>query len=448
MPIMTYLALWLTQAQFFLGAGFMLLFVALELGLVWVLFYLRCKALFTRSQAWLEAYRLWVRVFALSAALAFASGVALMVQFAMLWPEIISTIGNITGPQVALVVATVYIIKSGFLGVMLFGGRRFPGSMHTMVVGLVAITVSVSSFSMLSLLSWPQTPTGVVTVNQLKVVSVSNVLFNPAAVAYMPLLVSLAAIGTGFLLISMVSAQSLRNPIGLSHGKVSGISLTLMLIGFLLFIVGTASSVHMATLHLPAKAAALAGYWQSGASPDLALFAWPDQPNGKNLFAYVVPNLAQYILTPDTLGGWRGLDQFSGMQPPVALVFWSFRLLLILVVFLIIISLVTWLMLHKRQYHLALLPYKWRKFLTTLGFSGVALILLALVNIQFGSWPYAVYGLLTFSELAVGHGVASLMVTNVLYLGCYAILFSGFVLLLRHISRYGVVPVRRLRGTP
>ena len=65
--------------------------------------------------------------------------------------------------------------------------------------------------------------------------------------------------------------------------------------------------------------------------------------------------------------------------------------------------------------------------------------------IQFGAFPYAVYEAITLSEVMASVSAGSLLVTIVLYGACYGVLLAGFLYLLRHSARFGVIPVARRR---
>src|SRR5690606_13526195 len=82
----------------------------------------------------------------------------------------------------------------------------------------------------------------------------------------------------------------------------------------------------MVANHQPAKAAATAAYWHSGSQPDLALFGWPDESQAQTHGLIAWPHAGGKWLGRDATGRLLGLDHFSGMHPPVALTFWSFRL--------------------------------------------------------------------------------------------------------------------------
>src|SRR5690625_2295912 len=98
---MTHLTLWLAQTQFFSSMGFMLLFLALELGLAWTLLYFRIRAMGAQGGPWMAAYRFWARVFALAFALGFAASFPVLIQLGSLWPGLLARIGDVAGPMLA-----------------------------------------------------------------------------------------------------------------------------------------------------------------------------------------------------------------------------------------------------------------------------------------------------------------------------------------------------------
>src|SRR3546814_20551298 len=63
---MTQAALCLSLTQFFMGMGFLLVFLATGVGLAWVLLYFRLRARGLDTHSWMLAYRFWVGVFALA----------------------------------------------------------------------------------------------------------------------------------------------------------------------------------------------------------------------------------------------------------------------------------------------------------------------------------------------------------------------------------------------
>src|SRR5690554_7390811 len=70
------------------------------------------------------------------------------------------------------------------------------------------------------------------------------------------------------------------------------------------------------------------GNWETSSHVPLLLFAIPDQEAQTNHFEIGIPSLASMILTHEWDGVVPGLkDVPREEQPPVAIVFWSFRVM-------------------------------------------------------------------------------------------------------------------------
>src|SRR5882724_3365728 len=153
-------ALLLARVQFGLNIAFHILFPSITIGLAWVLVYFRLRYEVTRNAAWLETYRLWVKVFALTFAMGVVTGVVMSFQFGTNWPGYMNKVGNIAGPLLAYEVLTAFFLEATFLAVMLFGMNRVSNRMHTIATLLVAGGTTLSAFWILALNSWMQTPAG------------------------------------------------------------------------------------------------------------------------------------------------------------------------------------------------------------------------------------------------------------------------------------------------
>ncbi len=114
---------------------------------------------------WLNAYRFWTKVFALTFALGVVSGITMSFQFGTNWPGFMETVGNIAGPLLGYEVLTAFFLEAGFLGIMLFGHGRVSERVHLLATFLVAFGTTLSAFWILALNSWMQTPAGYEIVN-------------------------------------------------------------------------------------------------------------------------------------------------------------------------------------------------------------------------------------------------------------------------------------------
>src|SRR5436190_1003859 len=133
----------------------------------WALLFFRVRWLKTRhgsdrgaAQGWLDAYRFWTKVFALTFALGVVSGITMSFQFGTNWPGFMQKVGNIAGPLLGYEVLTAFFLEAGFLGVMLFGHGKVSERVHLMATCFVAFGTTLSAFWILALNSWMQTPAG------------------------------------------------------------------------------------------------------------------------------------------------------------------------------------------------------------------------------------------------------------------------------------------------
>ena len=174
-------ALLLARTQFGLNIAFHILFPTITMALAWILVYFRVQYERTGKQEWLNTYKLWTKIFALTFAMGVVTGITMSFQFGTNWPGYMNKVGNIAGPLLAFEVLTAFFLEATFLGVMLFGMNRVPGWMHVISTVLVAFGTSVSAFWILALNSWMQTPTGhTIADGQLIAGDWWRVIFNPS----------------------------------------------------------------------------------------------------------------------------------------------------------------------------------------------------------------------------------------------------------------------------
>jgi len=442
---MTHAALWLSQAQFFMSLSFTLLFLLLEIGLAWALAVFRLRALAGQGY-WLDAYRFWVRIFALAFILAFASAVPVMVQFGSLWPDLMDRIGNVASPLLAVSVLSIFVFKSCLVGAMLFGQRRMSERLHVTLVVLVAVGVTIAAIWPVMLFSWLRTPDGAVySGGQYLVTSWFQVFFNPSFPWYAALFLAVAFSTSSLFMLGVSALQSLRRPLlepdkAVFRGAVVASMLSLLFLGMLGMGAGTA----LAPLE-PARAAAALGYWKSGTTPSLAIAAVPDIAAGDR-WAWRWHDAGGAFLARDERGAYRGLDQFSGMAPPPGLTFWTLRIAVLAAALMLLASTYSWIRLRKTAYEPSTLPVWLRRSLVAMIPLGGLLVVSGFAHLVVGAHPYAVAGTVTLSEVLVGVPLSQLVLGGIALLAVYAFCMLGFFQLLWHGIHYGVVPVTRYRG--
>jgi cytochrome d ubiquinol oxidase subunit I len=182
--------------------------------------------------------------------------------------------------------------------------------------------------------------------------------------------------------------------------------------------------------HQPAKIAAIEGIWHTESGAPLTLFGFPDEDSERTRFALEIPHGASLILTHDVDGELQGLDAFTGRSPPVAIVFWAFRLMVGMGLAMIAASWWGALSLLRRR----ALSTVQLKTLSLMTFSGWVATLAGWYVTEVGRQPWLVYGELRAADVVASHSVGTMSGTLIAYAGLYAFLLTAFIATLRHLS--------------
>jgi cytochrome d ubiquinol oxidase subunit I len=321
-------ALLLARIQFAANISFHILFPTITIALGWVLLFFKLRFNATCDERWMDAYRFWVKVFALSFALGVVSGITMSFQFGTNWPGFMEKVGNVAGPLLAYEVLTAFFLEATFLGIMLFGFRRVPGWLHTTATVLVAFGTTMSAFWILVLNSWMHTPAGF----ELRdgVVHATDwfaIVFSPSMPYRLAHMLIASGLTVAFLLAGLSAWRWLRGDrgSGVQAALRTGVVMAAVLAPTQL-VVGDLHGLNTLE-HQPAKVAAMEGNWETRGHVQLVLFAIPDEDRRENRLEIAIPSGASLILTHRADGVVPGLNDFKGKHPPVAPVFYAFRIM-------------------------------------------------------------------------------------------------------------------------
>jgi len=424
-------SLLLSRIQFAANISFHILFPTITIALAWVLLFFRLRWLKTQNEAWLAAYRFWTKVFALSFAMGVVSGIVMSFQFGTNWPGFMEKAGNVAGPLLGYEVLTAFFLEASFLGVMLYGHGRVSERMHLLATFLVAFGTSLSAFWILALNSWMQTPAGVEMVNgELIVTSWLQVVFNPSFPYRLTHMLLASGLTVAFLVAGVASWQLLR-------GKAQAHTATTLRFGLwlgaiLIPLQILAGDLHgLNTLqHQPAKIAAMEGIWETERGAPLLLFAVPDAAKRTNHLEIGIPRGASLILTHEWDGELKGLNEFQGEHPPVAPLFYGFRLMVGIGMAMLVVSWgALWLQRGART-----LPRWTLRVLAGMAFSGWLATLAGWYVTEIGRQPWIVHGLLRVADVATTTPPAHIALTLAGYLIVYAALLVAYVSVIKHMA--------------
>jgi len=440
-------ALILARMQFAANITFHILFPTISIALGWLLMFFRWRYLRAgpgdEKQAWLNAYRFWTKVFALTFALGVVSGITMSFQFGTNWPGFMERVGDIAGPLLGFEVLTAFFLEAGFLGIMLFGHGKVSERVHMMATFFVAFGTTLSAFWILALNSWMQTPAGYEIVDGRYVVtSWLAVIFNPSFPYRFTHMLLASALTCAFLLAGLSAWQLLKNAAPLSAPRVLRVGLTLaaLLIPLQIFV----GDMHgLNTLkHQPQKIAAMEGVWETERGAPLLLFAIPDDKARTNHFEIAVPRMASFILTHDFDGEIKGLNDFSNAHPPALPLFFAFRIMVGMGVLMLATSWVGWWLCRRAGWQPQQVPRRLLWWLAGMTFSGWVATVAGWYVTEIGRQPFVVFGLVRTADVASRVAAPTIALSLALYVVLYLALIAAYVGVLKYMAEKSELVLR------
>jgi cytochrome d ubiquinol oxidase subunit I len=204
------------------------------------------------------------------------------------------------------------------------------------------------------------------------------------------------------------------------------------LVAPLQLLIGDASGKEVAKLQ-PSKLAAIEAFWETRPAQPFHIAAWPDRAAQANDFELSVPALGSWITKGSSKAVVTGLRAFPREdQPPVAVVFWAFRVMVGLGVLMIGLGLWgAWLWLRGG-------PERSRAFLwssVAMAPAGFVTVIAGWTTAEVGRQPYVVFGAMRTAQAVSPVGAGQVSASLIGLLAVYAIVFSvGVLYILRLIA--------------
>ena len=426
----------LSRIQFAFTVSFHIVFPAFTIGLSAFIATLLIAHLRTGREHYRTLAKFWTKVFAVSFAMGVVSGIVLSYQFGTNWSRFSEITGNVIGPVIGYEVLTAFFLEATFLGVMLFGADRVPKWLHATSAVVVAVGTALSAFWILSANSWMQTPAGygVNDAGQFVPDDWLAIIFNPSfpyrlvhmvIAAYLTTALVVGATGAWHIMKDRANAQA-RTMFAMAMGMIAVAAPVQLFAG---------DQHGLNTLaHQPAKVMAMEGHFESHPEgAPFVLFGFPDQDDAKVHWAIEIPKVGSLLLKHDPNAPLDGLDTIAKEDwPPVAIVFWSFRIMVGLGLLMILLGGVAFVArMRGRLYEWTWLHW----FALGMGPAGFVAVLCGWITTEVGRQPFTVYGLLRTTEsaspLAAPALVGSLTAFVIVY---FAVFGAGAFYLLRLMS--------------
>lgn len=426
----------LSRIQFAANISFHILFPTITIALCWFLLFFRIRFVQTRDPAWEEAYYFWTKVFALTFALGVVSGIVMSFQFGTNWPGFMEKTGNIAGPLLGYEVLTAFFLEASFLGIMLFGRGRVSERVHLVATALVALGTTMSAFWILSLNSWMHTPAGFEIVNgEFMPTDWMAIVFNPSFPYRLSHKLLASGLTASFLIAGLCAWQLIKGSATRgTHKAMRSAVFAAALIAPLQIFVGDLHGLNTLE-HQPAKIAAMEGIWETERGAPLTLLGIPDEEERTTHFAVKIPKLASLILTHEWDGEIKGINEFEGEHPPVAPVFYAFRVMVGMGTFMLLVAAVAaWKLWPQRRDRDTTLPRPLLWVLSGMAFSGWLATLAGWYVTEIGRQPFVVYGFLRTADTATQIASPWVALTLTAYLVVYGLLLVTYVGVLKYMA--------------
>jgi cytochrome d ubiquinol oxidase subunit I len=433
---MTLDPLLLSRLQFFWVIAWHILLPAFTVGLASFIAVLEIAHLVTGRAAYLRVSSFWTRLFAISFGMGVVSGIVMPFQLGTNWSRYADLTANVLAPLFAYEGLMAFFLEAAFLGVLLFGRKLVPPSMHCLAAIMVAVGTLFSSFWILAANSWMQTPAGYSIVDgRFYPEDWTAIIFSPSFPYRLAHTVTGFYVTTGFVVLG-VGAWLARHGRALEEARLMR-SMSLWLLTALVplqIFLGDQQGLNTLQ-YQPAKVAAIEAHWHDEKRMPLTLFALPDEASESNRYALEVPLLGSLILTHDIDGEVKGLaDWPRDERPPVAIPFFAFRIMVgigfLMLAVVALGNLLRWRRRLDAPWFLRLLEW-----VSPLGFVAV---IAGWVTTEVGRQPWTVYGVLrTAQSVTPSLTGADVLVSLLLYAAVYLVIYPAGLFFMARIVRAG-----------
>ena len=430
------------RLQFGFTAAYHYLFPQLTMGLALFIVLFKLLARRTRDERYQHAARFWIRIFGINFAVGVVTGIPMEFQFGTNWAQFSQRAGGVIGQTLAMEGMFAFFLESSFLGVLLWGEKRFGRTIHDLAALALFAGSWLSGYFIIATNAFMQHPVGhrIAFDGTYQIADFLSFLLNPWALTQYAHNMIAAVVTAAFVVAAVGAFYTLRG----AHQQQAA---TYLKAGVL---VGLAASVLVAfptgdlqgklvAKHQPVTLAAMEGRWSSGPWAEINFIGQPDVPNRRLDNPLRMPGILSFIAYGSFSSNVRGLDEFPGeLWPPnIELLYYSFHIMVGLgTIFIALLGLAALLLWRKR-----LGETRWMLWLLTLAFPFPYIANTAgWMTAEMGRQPWLVYGLLRTRDGAshLVHGGQTVF-TALGFAGIYVVLGFLFVFLVMREIAHGPV---------
>jgi cytochrome bd ubiquinol oxidase subunit I len=426
-------ALVVSRLQFGFTATYHYLFPMFTMGLALLILVLKSVYMRNGNELYNAAARFWGRIFAITFVMGVVTGIPLEFQFGTNWAAFSEFSGDIIAQTLAMEGAFAFFLESAFVGVFLFGERRFGQRVHWFSALMIFVGTWSSGYFIITTNAWMQNPVGYHMLENGNIVldDYWAVLLNPWMFWQYLHNMGGAAVCGAFVMAGLGAFYLLSNRhdeygrIFVKVGVIAGVLASL----WMLFPTGHFSSEQVAE-HQPVALAAMEGQFETERPAGIILIGQPDVENQHIDNPILIPRALSYLIYQNWNAEVKGLEAFPERNWPdnIPLLYYSYHVMVGLgTIFIAIMFLAAFMLWRRRLYGFR--PMLWVLMLA-MPFPFIANTA-GWLTAELGRQPWLAYGLLRTSE-GVSPQISSgtVLFTLIGFAGMYLIMGLLYILLI------------------
>ncbi len=206
--------LFAARQQMALSLGFHIILASLGVGFPIFLLIAHWRAVYRSDRDAARLTRRWLRAFSVLFAVGAVTGTILSFELGILWPGLMGTFGDVWGLPFAIE-GVAFFLEAIFLGLYLYGRRRFPPKVHLLVGLPIPVAGIASAWFVVTANAWMNQPAGFDLETYLATGRVEEVdplaaMFNPATPVQTVHMILAAIMVAGYLTASVYARGWLR----------------------------------------------------------------------------------------------------------------------------------------------------------------------------------------------------------------------------------------------
>jgi cytochrome bd ubiquinol oxidase subunit I len=426
-------ALTVSRLQFAFTVTYHYLFPMFTMGLALLVFVLKSVYVRNRDELYNVAARFWGKIFAITFVMGVVTGIPLEFQFGTNWAAFSGYAGDIIAQTLAMEGAFAFFLESAFVGLFLFGERRFGQKVHWFSSLMVFLGTWASGYFIITTNAWMQHPVGyrVLENGNIELDNYWAVLLNSWMWAQYAHNMGGAVVCGSFVMAGLGAFYLLANRheehgrIFVKVGVIAGVLASL----WMLFPTGHFSSDQVAE-HQPISLAAMEGLFESERQAGIVLVGQPDLQNQTIENPIVIPRALSYLIYQNWDAEVKGLDAFPEKNWPdnIPLLYYSYHVMVGLgTIFIAIMVLAAFLLWRGRLY-----SSRWMLWILMLAIPFPFIANTAgWFTAELGRQPWLAYGLFRTSEgVSPQVSSGSVLFTLIGFAGMYLIMGLLYIVLM------------------